>query len=223
VDYREPAGFGVRVDGWVRPATRISQYYDNLMAKLVVWGTDREEAIRRGRRALAEYLVKGVATTIPAHQAVLDHPDFLAGHHHTRWLENEVILESPGPLAAPTLPGEEELARRDMTVEIGGRRFVVTFWAPEPVAGRAGPRRPPKLTKATSSPSDGVVFAPMQGTIVKVNVKAGDRVEAGAPICVLEAMKMENEVKAPNAGEVVDLRVQPGDTVATGATIAIIR
>jgi acetyl-CoA/propionyl-CoA carboxylase biotin carboxyl carrier protein len=227
VDYREPAGPGIRVDGWVRPATRVSQYYDNLMAKLVVWGADRDEAIRRGRRALYEFQVTGVATTIPAHLAVLDHPDFIAGHHYTRWLEEVVHLPDPQPSSGPTLPGEEDLSRHDMTVEIGGRRFAVTYWAPEsgPAIGSGPSRRVrPKLDRPSAGGgNDGVVTAPMQGTIVKVHVRAGDKVEANQPLCVLEAMKMENEVRSPTAGEVVDLRVQPGDTVASGAVLAIIK
>jgi acetyl-CoA/propionyl-CoA carboxylase biotin carboxyl carrier protein len=224
VDYREPSGPGVRVDGWVRPGTRISPYYDNLMAKLVVWGSDREQAIARGRRALSEYTVTGVATTIPAHQAVLQHDDFLNARHHTRWMEDSVVLPAATPDAGPTLPSEEQLSRREMTVEIGGRRFTVAYWSPEALGPpSAVRRRPPKLDRPSNAPSDGVITAPMQGTIVKVHVKAGDKVTAGNPICVLEAMKMENEVRSPVNGEVVDLRIQPGDTVAAGAVIAVVR
>ncbi len=227
VDYREPAGPGIRVDGWVQATSRVSPYYDNLMAKLVVWGDDRDQAIRRARRALTEYEVTGVATTIPAHLLVLDHPDFVDGRHYTRWLEEHVKFPDAPPAAEPTLPEEEELERTDMTVEIGGRRFSVTYWAPDtlPASGPAGPRRArPKLQRpATTGTSDGVVAAPMQGTIVKVHVKAGDQVEVNQPLCVLEAMKMENEVRSPAAGEVVDLRIQAGDTVALGAVLAVIR
>jgi acetyl-CoA/propionyl-CoA carboxylase biotin carboxyl carrier protein len=228
VDYREPAGPGIRVDGWVQATTRVSPYYDNLMAKLVVWGQDRDQAIRRSRRALSEYAISGVATTIPAHLLVLDHPDFVDGRHYTRWLEDQVKFPDAAPAAEPTLPEEEEFERTDMTVEIGGRRFSVTYWAPDTLpgpAGSAGPRRArPKLARpATTGASDGVVTAPMQGTIVKVHVKAGDQVETNQPLCVLEAMKMENEVRSPAAGEVVDLRIQAGDTVSLGAVLAVIR
>jgi acetyl-CoA/propionyl-CoA carboxylase biotin carboxyl carrier protein len=225
VEWQEPAGPGVRVDSWVRPGTTVSQYYDNLMAKLVVWAPDRASAISKGKRALREFQVRGVATTIPSHLAVLDHPDFLNGVHHTRWMEEAVSLESGSPDAPPALPEDEELARRDITVEIGGRRFSVTYWAPEPTTpGGTVRRRPPRLTSAgPSGASDGVITAPMQGTIVKVHVKAGGAVKAGDPVCVLEAMKMENEVVSPNGGEVVDLRVQPGDTVTAGQVIAIVK
>src|SRR5690606_21859019 len=213
VEWQEPAGPWVRVDGWITPQTRVSQYYDNLMAKLVVWGVDREHAIARSRRALSEFVVRGVHTTIPAHLAVLSHPEFLAGTHHTRWMETSVELGGETPTAPPALPEEEELEQRSMTVEIGGRRFAVTFWAPEARAGAQVRRRPPRLSRSQPVATDGVIVAPMQGTIVKVHVRAGDAVEAGEPICVLEAMKMENEVKSPAAGEIVDLRVQPGDAV----------
>ncbi|HEY7824604.1 MAG TPA: acetyl-CoA carboxylase biotin carboxylase subunit [Acidimicrobiia bacterium] len=224
VEWEEPAGPGVRVDSWMRPGTNVTQYYDNLMAKLVVWGSDRESAINRGRRALEEFTITGVASTIPAHLAVLDHEDFIGGRHHTKWLEDEVSLEDAEPYVAPSLPEEEDLTKRDITVEIGGRRFRVSYWAPEPAAGGQIRRRPPKLeASGQSGVSDGMITAPMQGTIVKVHVEPGETVKAGDPICVLEAMKMENEVTAPGDGDVVDLRVEPGDTVASGQVIAIVR
>jgi acetyl-CoA/propionyl-CoA carboxylase biotin carboxyl carrier protein len=228
-EYREPMGPGVRVDGWVRPASTVSQYYDNLMAKLVVWAATREEAIQRALRALDEYVVHGVATTIPAHIVVLAHPDFIAGTHHTKWIETDVDLTAHDPVPTETLPEEEALSRRTMTVEVGGRRFEVAFWAPEPSPSSSGGpsatrRRPPKLERSSGGASaDGIIAAPMQGTIVKVPVKAGEHIKAGETICVLEAMKMENEVKAPTDGEIVDLRVQPGDTVAPNDVIAIVK
>ncbi|CAN5846080.1 acetyl-CoA carboxylase biotin carboxylase subunit [soil metagenome] len=224
VEWEEPAGPGVRVDSWVKPETSVTQYYDNLMAKLVVWGSDRTAAINRGRRALNEFKVQGVATTIPAHLAVLDHPDFIAGEHHTKWMEESVTIPAPSPGSAPSLPEEEALNRRDITVEVGGRRFSVAYWAPESSAGGTVRRRRPKLSpNSGAANSDGVITAPMQGTIVKVHVKAGSSVKAGDPLCVLEAMKMENEVTTPTGGEVVDLRVEPGDTVSPGQVIAIIK
>ncbi len=224
VEWQEPAGPGVRVDSWIRPGTAVSQYYDNLMAKLVVWGADRDIAIARGKRALEEFKVDGVSSTIPAHLQVLDHEDFVEGRHHTKWMEDSVQLESEGPEAAPVLPEDEEVTRRDITVEVGGRRFAVSYWAPEPVVGGAAKRKRPKLSSSgPAAASDGVIAAPMQGTIVKVHVSAGDHVKAGEPICVLEAMKMENEVTVPNAGDVIDLRIEPGDTVAAGEVIAIVK
>ena len=224
VEWKEPAGPGVRVDSWITPGTSVSQYYDNLMAKLIVWGTDRQSAINRGRRALNEFEVSGVSTTIPAHLAVLDHEDFIEGRHHTKWMEEVVSLDGQTPSVAPALPEDEELAKRDITVEIGGRRFRVSYWAPEPGMSGQMRRRPPRLSSAGGSgASDGVVTAPMQGTIVKVSVRAGESIKEGDSICVLEAMKMENEVSSPTSGEVVDLRVEPGDTVAAGQVIAIVK
>ncbi|HSG80427.1 MAG TPA: acetyl-CoA carboxylase biotin carboxylase subunit [Acidimicrobiia bacterium] len=231
VDYREPAGFGVRVDSGYRAGSSVSQYYDNLVAKLVVWGRDRAEAIARGRRALDEYLVTGIRTTIPFHALALDHESFVAGTHHTRTVEDEMDLSSVSHPAAPAMPEEEELAEREMTVEVGGRRFTIRLWAPEipaPAApgGRRPPprRRPPKLQKAgETTDGEGVITAPMQGTIVKVHHKAGENVEADTPLFILEAMKMENEIKSPVDGAIVEMRVQAGDKVSSGQVLAIVR
>ena len=231
IEYREPGGFGVRVDSWIQPSAKVSQYYDNLMAKLVVWGADRDEAIQRGKRALREYVISGVRSTIPAHLAVLEHEDFLAGRHHTKWMEDELDLSNISWDTASTLPEETDLTERAIMVEVGGRRYDVRMWTSQiqPAAGgtRAAPRRKsPKLegrTGGAGGTDAGVLTAPMQGTIVKLHVKAGDRVEAGDPVCILEAMKMENEVKAPVGGEVVDLKVRAGDTITPGSIIAVIR
>ncbi len=228
VAYREPNGFGVRVDSGVTAGSKISQYYDNLIAKLVVWGRDRETAIARARRALSEFEITGVPTTIPAHQVVLDHPAFGEGAHHTKWMEDEVDLSGIGRPTAPALPAEENLIERDVTVEVSGRRYQVRMWTPEvtpPTAGPAAPRRrPPRLDRKPATTEEaGVMVAPMQGTIVKVHRKAGESVKANQPICVLEAMKMENEIRSPVDGDIVELRVQAGDTVATGQVLAIVR
>ena len=231
VDYVEPGGLGVRVDSGVRAGSAISQYYDNLIAKLVVWGRDRTEAIERSRRALSEFQITGVATTIPFHCFALTHPDFVESRHHTRSVEEAMDLSHVEQPAAPLLPEEEELAQRRMTVEVGGRRYSVRLWAPEvpgaPGAGGARPgtrRRPPKLTAAPSQSSgEGVVTAPMQGTIIKVHRRAGEAVSTGDPLFVLEAMKMENEIRSPSSGEIVDLRAEPGDKVSSGQVLAIVR
>ena len=227
-EYREPGGPGIRVDSWIVPGTVVSQYYDNLMAKLVVWGRTRTEAIARAKRALDEYRVAGVATTIPSHRAVLSHPTFLAGEAHTRFVEDELSL-APEPFdRGEALPSEQATARKAMTVEVGGRRFDVTYWVPEVSARAAGDRparKPPTRRTGTAplSAEPGMVVSPMQGTIVKVSVKAGDRVNADQQICVLEAMKMENEITSPIAGELIELRVQPGDTVRNNELLAIVR
>ncbi|MFQ5948300.1 MAG: acetyl-CoA carboxylase biotin carboxylase subunit [Acidimicrobiia bacterium] len=230
VDYREPGGFGVRVDSGVRAGSTVSQYYDNLIAKLVVWGRDRDEALTRSRRALNDFVVKGMTTTIPAHLLVLDHPEFIDGSHHTRSVEEDLDLTKLSLPPAPPLPEDEELAERSITLEVGGRRFVVRLWAPElavPAASgrRQEPmRRPPKLKAARPAvDSAGVVTSPMQGTIVKVHHKAGDRINAEDPLFILEAMKMENEIRCAIDGEIVDLRVQAGDKVASGQVLAIVK
>ncbi|RPI24795.1 MAG: hypothetical protein EHM57_02320, partial [Actinobacteria bacterium] len=144
-------------------------------------------------------------------------------------IENGFDFSTVATPTAPALPEDEEREERTMTVEVGGRRFQVRFWSPVLASGpggqRATPRRrPPKLTRQVGKGGgEGIVTAPMQGTIVKVHKKAGDAVKAGEPVCVLEAMKMENELKAPSDGEIVESRVQPGDTVASGAILMVIR
>lgn len=224
--YREPGGPGVRVDSWIVPGTSVSQYYDNLLAKLVVWGRNRPEAIARARRAVDEYRVAGVATTLPAHRAVLSHPTFEAGEAHTRFVETELDLD-PVPFdRGEALPTEETGTKRSMTVEVGGRRFDVTYWAPETTRSDARPVRKPSRRRARTAPASaeaGLVVSPMQGTIVKVSARAGDRVKAGHQLCVLEAMKMENEITSPIDGELVELKVQPGDTVRNNQVVAIVR
>ena len=227
-DYREPAGPRVRVDSWVETGTAVSQYYDNLLAKLVVWGRTRSEAVDAAKRALHEYRISGVSTTIPAHKAVLDHPVFAAGEAHTRFLEEEVACDAQPPEAGAGQESGPALARRSLTVEVGGRRFDVAYWAPETVAAPGGAprpsRKPPSRRPSAAGPGEpGMVTSPMQGTIVKVSAAAGTRVAADQPICVLEAMKMENEIRSPMEGELVEVRVRPGDTVSPGEVIAIVR
>ena len=227
--YREPAGPWVRVDSGVCQGARISQYYDNLIAKLIVRGRDRDDAIRRSIRALSEFKIEGVETTIPAHLRILEGPDFAAGNIHTRLVEDSMDFSDLATTTAPAIPEDEELQERDITVEVGGRRFEVKYWS-QVIASTGSGQRPaprrkaPKLGKQNTSGSDeGVVVSPMQGTIVKVHHAAGEAVRADEPVCVLEAMKMENEIKAPVDGEIVDLRVQPGDTVSPGAVLMIIK
>jgi len=226
VDYREPAGFGVRVDSGVTTGSEISRYYDTLMAKLIVWGRDRDQAIARAKRALGEFRIVGVPTTIPAHLIMLDNETFRQGRHHTALVEDDIDFSDLVQSIHPPIEEDEALARRDMTVEISGRRYTVTFWAPEaPTAGGLPRRKPPKLARTAAVTSDdaGIIASPMQGTIVKVHVEAGDRVRSGDPICVLEAMKMENEVRSQVDGEVIEMKVRPGDTISTGQVIAVIR
>jgi acetyl-CoA/propionyl-CoA carboxylase biotin carboxyl carrier protein len=233
---RVPSGPGVRWDGGYDEGDTISQYYDNLIGKLVVWGADREAARRRMLRALRELEVSGVRTTVPAHNALLDHPDFIAGNHSTRWVEEEVdsALFAPARLAV-SVPGSETeaegegLEERTVPVEVDGKRFSVRVWLPETPAGdatqRGGTGRrvdKPRLAATGAAGGDGTVSAPMQGTIVKVLVAQGDTVEPGQGLLVLEAMKMENHINAEGGGTVKEVRVVAGDTVGTGDVLIVI-
>jgi acetyl-CoA/propionyl-CoA/long-chain acyl-CoA carboxylase, biotin carboxylase, biotin carboxyl carrier protein len=227
--YRESAGRGIRVDSGVRQGSTISQYYDTLIAKLIVSGIDRAEVISRAKRALTEFDIGGVDTTIPAHLLILENADFVRGDVSTRLVEDSMDFSKLATRTAPALPEDTELQERNITVEVGGQRYDVRYWseviAPTSSGQRPAPRRrAPKLSeRAAPGETQGIVTAPMQGTIVKVHHSAGEAVTAGEPVCVLEAMKMENEIKAPSNGEIVDLRVQPGDTVAAGAVLMVIR
>ncbi len=227
-----PSGFGVRWDGGYQVGDEVSQYYDNLVGKLVAWGDDRETARRRMLRALAEMEVEGIATVIPAHRAILSHPAFAEATHSTKWVEEELDLS--GVTAGPPQPvaqdaSEQPRVRRDVDVEVNGKRFEVSVWIPEvqsaPGTGSsaARPRRLPRAGTGSGGAADaGTVTVPMQGTIVKVLVDVGDEVEAGQPICVLEAMKMENNINAGKDGVVAEIRISPGDSVGTGDVVAVI-
>jgi acetyl-CoA/propionyl-CoA carboxylase biotin carboxyl carrier protein len=220
-----PDGYGVRFDGGYEAGDEISQFYDNLVGKLVVWGRDRETAIRRTLRALGEMEVRGVATTIPADVAILEHPDFQAATHSTKWVEETLDLSDVGSSAAPgdDAPDDEPTVRKDISVEVDGKRFSVSMWVPEaaPAAGRA-PARAKRSGAGSSASGSGDVTVPMQGTIIKVLVAVGDTIEAGEGVCVLEAMKMENTVAAGKGGTVTEVRVSPGDSVGSGDIVAVI-
>ena len=226
-EYHEPGGPGVRVDSGYEAGGVISQYYDSLIAKLVVWGADREEALARARRALGEFRIGGVPTTLPFHRLVVDLPAFREGSHDTSTVETGLDLSSLAQ-PAPEPPPDPAAAGRTMTVEVGGRRFEVRLWAPE-TAGGEGPRRPPARRRGPAPAAvefgepEGLITAPMQGTIVKVHHLAGEAVQAGEPLFVLEAMKMENELRSLVTGQIVDLRVRAGDLVSAGQVLAIVR
>ncbi len=226
-----PSGYGTRWDGGYEAGDEISQFYDNLVGKLICWGRDRPTAIARTLRALDEMEVSGVATTIPADKAILAHPDFAALDHSTKWVEDTLdltgITSSP---AAEAPPAEgEPLVARNIDVEVNGQRYSVRMWVPEtaPAAAASGPsgaKRPKRAaaSKSGSSGGSGDVVVPMQGTIVKVMVAEGDSVEAGDPIVVLEAMKMENNVCAEKSGTVTEIKVAEGDSVGGGDVVAVI-
>ncbi|MCJ7439727.1 MAG: acetyl-CoA carboxylase biotin carboxylase subunit [Acidimicrobiia bacterium] len=231
---RVPTGPGVRWDGGYDEGDTISQYYDNLIGKLVVWAPDRAAAIARMLRALRELEVGGVATTVPAHQALLSHPDFANGAHSTKWVEDDfdqsafATAVASAPASVPDAVGAPELVERTVPVEVNGKRFSVRLWLPDaPASGGVGggARRGPRPRPAAISGGgggDGTITAPMQGTIVKILVAEGDTVEAGQAVLVLEAMKMENHINAEQAGTVREIRVAPGDTVGTGDVLLVV-
>jgi len=234
--FRPPGGFGVRTDSGYDSGDTVSQFYDNLVAKVIVWGDDRATARRRMLRALSETVVEGVATTIPAHEAILAHPDFIAATHSTRWVEERLDFSTVAP--TPTAPpvegdGDERRTLREVDAEVDGRRYRVKLWVPEgnvgaglgPAGGGPGSASGRASRARSSSPvasGDGRLTVPMQGTIVKVLVSEGDTVEAGQTICILEAMKMENPINTDRAGTVKELKVHPGDALGAGDIVAVI-
>jgi acetyl-CoA/propionyl-CoA carboxylase biotin carboxyl carrier protein len=222
-----PSGPGVRLDAGVRAGSVISGRFDSMLAKLIVVGADREQALARSRRALAEFTVKGLPTVIPFHRAVVEDPAFAAtdGERftvHTQWIETEFATEFPPHGATAELPPPEQ--RRTVVVEVGGRRLEVSL--PAELAPRgdgaigAKPRRRGGGRAATVSGD--AVIAPMQGTVVKVTVSEGDQVEVGDLIVVLEAMKMENPVTAHKAGTVTGLTAQAGTSTTQGTVLCTI-
>ncbi len=231
--FHQPAGPGVRLDAGYEAGDTVSQYYDNLIAKLIVWAPDREAARRRMLRAIGETRIAGVATTLPAQQVILSHPDFAAATHSTKWVEesldlSELTIEPAGspPALAPSADDEVPTVLRDVTAEVDGRRFSVRLWVPD-LGTAAGPGRAsgrPRRAAASAVTGTGTsqVTVPMQGTIVKVLVSVGDVVEVGQAICLLEAMKMENAVAAEKDGVIKELRVSAGDSVGAGDVVAVI-
>lgn len=220
-----PGGFGTRFDTGYESGDEISQYYDNLVGKLVCWGHDRPTAIGRTLRALDELVVDGVATTIPADIAILSHDDFKAMTHSTKWVEE--TLDLTGIAAAVDEVADEdgnERVRRDVPVEVNGRRYSVSVWVPESAAAAptGGPTRRKSASSGSGGAGNGKVTVPMQGTVVKIEVEVGLAVEAGDTILVLEAMKMENNIAADITGTVKEISVAVGDTVGGGDVVVII-
>jgi acetyl-CoA/propionyl-CoA carboxylase biotin carboxyl carrier protein len=230
--WQPPAGPGVRVDEGYRAGMTVPGAFDSLIAKIIVTGADRDAAIARARRALAELVVEGMPTVVPFHRAVLDDPAFTAPDGrfgvHTRWIETEFAGEIPpyeGPVADPGPP--EEKTR--VVVEVAGKRLEVLLPAAlggggrdgaTPQAGRKPPRRGTGARAAAASGDE--LTSPMQGTIVKVAVAEGDAVEAGDLVVVLEAMKMEQPLNAHRAGVIAHLSAEPGATVTSGSVLCSI-
>lgn len=224
-----PTGPGVRLDGIIEVGSEVSPNFDSLLGKLVTWGSDRDQAVRRMRRALSELQITGIPSTTSFHQQVMAHPVFVSGDYNTRFLEwyPEVIenssvageVELPAASLAPAVSQAEAVQ-----VEVNGRRFDVRVFRPH---SESASKRPPTLSSSRSTASiapDGSesIVSPIQGKVLSVAVGVGDIVRAGDGICVVEAMKMENEISAGRDGTVSRLDVSAGETVESGALIAII-
>jgi acetyl-CoA/propionyl-CoA carboxylase, biotin carboxylase, biotin carboxyl carrier protein len=228
--YREPSGPGVRVDSGVEGGSEVTPMYDPMVAKLIVWDVDREKATRRMLRALAEYDSGGLTTLIPFHEAILATEQWAKGETCRDLMEDNDWLKSTAPAAveAPE-PSEEgaEILSRDYKVEVGGKLFDVKVIG-EAVAGAAAPaagRKPPKRERKAGGgggSSTEKLVAPLQGSVFKVVVAEGAEVAEGDLVCVIEAMKMENEITAHRAGKVTGLAIKEGDAVNSGDLLATI-
>ena len=220
--YQEPAGPGVRVDSGITEGSEVVGLYDPLVAKLCVWDVDREHARLRMLRALEEFVVEGVATLVGFHRALLAHPCFVEGATCRGVLE-DIAAEAPAP-RAPSAPGRIGPAReRILEIEVDSRRFDVRLLAPEPPHAELARRRRERMAGGGyHAAAKEAVVSPMQGTVLAVEVADGDEVRAGQVICVIEAMKMENEITAHRHGLVTGLSVTPGESVATGQVICVV-
>ncbi len=222
--YKEPGGPGVRVDSSLRGPGAVPEAYDPLFAKLIVRGSDRREALSRLRRAIEEFEVEGIATTLPFHRAILGDEAFVCGDYTTGFvaerMEGLEIEASSPPTAPDDSPGKEA---REVEVEVDGRLFRVTvFGGSDEKGGGQAPTRRGGANRRRASVSEGAVASPMQGTIVRLLVGEGDEVEADEAVCVLEAMKMESEVRTPKAGKVGKVLVEAGQTVKGGEALVVV-
>ena len=232
-----PSGFATRLDAGYTTGDSVSQYYDNLIAKLIVWGKDRESARHRMLRALSEIEIEGVATTIPAQQILLSHVDFIEAKHSTNWVEQgsglgDLRVEPKGAAVAQ----QDDVIPRQLIAEVNGKRVEVTLFVPSEIAnssasgsqfmstkrGGGSASTKPRAALRTTTSGTGKITVPMQGTIVKILVSLGDKVEQGATVCILEAMKMENAIVADKSGEITEIKVSPGDSVGTGDIVVVI-
>jgi acetyl-CoA/propionyl-CoA carboxylase biotin carboxyl carrier protein len=233
--YREPSGPGVRVDSGVEGGGEVTPMYDPMVAKLIVWDVDREKATRRMLRALGEYDSGGLTTLIPFHEAILATEQWARGETCRDLMEDKEWLKTTAPAeAAPPEPSEDggEMLTRDYKVEVSGKLFDVKVIGEAPAGGVAAPaaggggKKPPKRDrKGGSGPSASseALPSPLQGTILKVAVEQGAEVSEGDLICVIEAMKMENEITAHRSGKVAELPISEGVAVGSGDTLAVIK
>ena len=229
--YEEPSGPGVRVDSSLRGPGEVSESYDPLFAKLIVRGADRAGAIGRLRRALAEFRVEGISTTLPFFTALLDDEVFVSGEYTTRYVEERMDLLSLEPASAASAGDQasQEKSVREIEAEVNGRLFKVRLYADDfgpatagsGAAGGAAAGAPKRRgggggSGRSAAVAEGEIVAPMQGTILRVLVEEGQEISADEPVCVLEAMKMESEVRAARDGTVSSVNVEAGQTVGSG-------
>lgn len=236
---RLPAGPGIRVDSGIEAGEVISGNFDSMLAKLIVTGASREQALQRSRRALAELRIDGMPTVVPFHEAVVADPAFAPAEGpfsvHTRWIETEFVNDLPAWVPGGTTETDDADERQRVTVEVGGKRLEVTLPAGLGVGaaasgaaagsgkpGKAGKTKKRGRSSAPAAATGNDLASPMQGTIVKVAVANGDVVAEGDLVVVLEAMKMEQPLTAHRAGTVSGLSTSPGDTVSAGAVVATI-
>ena len=213
-EWRIPTGPGVRVDAGFRKGDVIGGNFDSLLAKLIVTGASREEAIQRSRRALAEFEIQGLATALPFHRAIVEDPNYTEDFKvYTSYIENEFVNEIPAFTSEP-LDTQTKAAAEKLVAEVNGKRFEILVHAPEPVVKR----HRAKQAAAGGASGDGLP-SPMQGTVVKIAVSDGQKVEAGDLIIVLEAMKMEQPLNAHKSGVVKNLKAVVGETVSSGTIL----
>ena len=213
-EWQIPTGPGVRVDAGFRKGDVIGGNFDSLLAKLIVTGATREEAIQRSRRALAEFEVQGLATALPFHRAILEDPNYTENFKvYTSYIENEFVNEIPA-YSAEVVDAQTKAAAEKLVAEVNGKRFEIVVHAPEPVVKR----HRAKQASASGASGDGLP-SPMQGTVVKIAVEEGQQVEAGDLVIVLEAMKMEQPLNAHKSGVIKNLKAVVGETVSSGTVL----
>jgi acetyl-CoA/propionyl-CoA carboxylase biotin carboxyl carrier protein len=219
IAYEEPGGPGVRVDSSLRGPGVVPEAYDPLFAKLIVRGADRGDALRRLRRALSEFRVEGISTTLPFHRALLEDEVFASGEYTTGFMAERLqgmeIEASPVTGAAEAGKGS-----REVEVEVNGKLFRVRLY--EETREKGVPLRRKGSVTQRATMGGGAVLAPMQGTIVKVLVEEGQEVEANEAVCVLEAMKMESEIRTQRAGKIKEVLVEAGNTVRSGEPLVVL-
>jgi acetyl-CoA/propionyl-CoA carboxylase, biotin carboxylase, biotin carboxyl carrier protein len=223
--YREPSGPGVRVDSGVTAGSEISPLYDPMIAKLIVRGADRADAIGRMLRALGEFEIGGVKTLIGFHKALLSHPCFVAGETCHGIVESELLARRAADLTVePVADGGTAAGgvERTAVAEVDGRRVSVKVRVPEPPYRALARRRRERASAGIGGAGSALVTSPMQGTVLDVKVVEGETVEPGQVVAIVEAMKMENEVTAHRAGTIVDVAVSAGEPVTTGQPICTI-